>query len=117
MEEPFHIRLGEYVTADQDDCQSTDWEVGTEAQALRIFPMCCQRWGVEDCFKFTKDGLGWQEVQLLDLAGIQMLVAVAWVAAGFFTTWERLATVNCVMRGCQKQPLDSFPRRVYSSSL
>ena len=61
----------------------TDWEVATEVQALRIFRMYRQRWGVEDCFKFTKDCLGWEEVQLLDLAGIRMLVALAWVAAGF----------------------------------
>jgi hypothetical protein len=61
----------------------TDWEVATEEQALRIFQMYRQRWGVEDCFKFTKDCLGWEEVQLLDLAGIRMLVALAWVAAGF----------------------------------
>jgi hypothetical protein len=61
----------------------TDWEVGTEAQAVRIFQMYRQRWGVEDSFKFTKDCLGWEEVQLLDLEGIRMLVALAWVAAGF----------------------------------
>jgi hypothetical protein len=61
----------------------TDWEVVTEAQALRIFQMYRQRWGVEDCFKFTKGCLGWEEIQLLDLEGIRMLVALAWVAAGF----------------------------------
>src|SRR5204863_1955 len=27
----------------------TDWEVATEVQALRIFRMYRQRWGVEDC--------------------------------------------------------------------
>jgi hypothetical protein len=42
-----------------------------------------QRWGVEDSFKWTKDCLGWEEVQLLDLGGIRLLVALAWVAAGF----------------------------------
>src|SRR5205814_7112296 len=36
----------------------TDLEVVTEAQGLRIFQMYRQRWGVEDCFKFTKDGTG-----------------------------------------------------------
>jgi len=61
----------------------TDWAVETETQALRIFQMYRQRWGVEDSFKFTKECLGWEDVQLLDLAGIQMLVALAWVAAGF----------------------------------
>ena len=61
----------------------TDWEVATAAQAQRIFQMYRQRWGVEDSFKFTKDCLGWEEVQLLDLAGIRTLVALAWAAAGF----------------------------------
>jgi len=61
----------------------TDWEVAIEAQALRIFQMYRQRWSVEDSFKFTKECLGWEEVQLLDLEGIRMLVALAWVAAGF----------------------------------
>ena len=61
----------------------SDWEVISEAQALRIFQMYCQRWSVEDSFKFTKDCLGWEEVQVLDLEGIRTLVALAWVAAGF----------------------------------
>lgn len=42
-----------------------------------------QRWAVEDCFKFTKDVLGWEDVQLLDLGAIRTLVALGWVAAGF----------------------------------
>lgn len=61
----------------------TDWEVTTEQHAVRIFQMYRQRWGVEDSFKFTKECLGWEEVQVLDLAGIRTLVALAWVAAGF----------------------------------
>lgn len=61
----------------------TDWEVETDSQAVRIFQMYRQRWGVEESFKFTKDCLGWEEVQVLDLQGIRMLVALAWVAAGF----------------------------------
>jgi hypothetical protein len=61
----------------------TDWEVTSEQQALRLFQMYRQRWGVEDSKKFTKECLGWEEVQVLDLAGIRTLVALAWVAAGF----------------------------------
>jgi hypothetical protein len=38
---------------------------------------------VEDSFKFLKTCLGWEEVQVLDWQGIQTLVALAWVAAGF----------------------------------
>jgi hypothetical protein len=61
----------------------TDWEVESAAQAVRIFQMYRQRWGVEESFKFTKECLGWEDVQLLDLEGIRMLVGLAWVAAGF----------------------------------
>ncbi|MDZ7272130.1 MAG: transposase, partial [candidate division KSB1 bacterium] len=61
----------------------TDWPVTDAESARRIFQMYRQRWAVEDSFKFTKDCLGWEEVQLLDLNGIRTLVALAWVAAGF----------------------------------
>jgi Transposase DDE domain len=61
----------------------TDWPVWDAAAAQRIFQMYRQRWGVEDSFKFTKECLGWEDVQLLDLEGIRTLVALAWVAAGF----------------------------------
>jgi hypothetical protein len=61
----------------------TDLEVTTEAQAVRIFQMYRQRWSVEDSFKFSKQCLGWEEVQVLDLESIRTLVALAWVAAGF----------------------------------
>ncbi len=40
-------------------------------------------WVTEDCFKFTKQVLGWEEVQLLELEAVRTLVALGWVAAGF----------------------------------
>jgi hypothetical protein len=61
----------------------TDWPVTDADAAVRIFRMYRQRWAVEDSFKFVKDTLGWEEVQLLDLQGIRTLVALGWVAAGF----------------------------------
>lgn len=61
----------------------TDWPVNDEASALRIFRMYRTRWAIEDCFKFTKDVLGWEDVQLLNFAGIRTLLALGWVAAGF----------------------------------
>jgi hypothetical protein len=61
----------------------TDWPVIDAESAVRIFRMYRQRWGVEDAFKFTKECLGWEDVQLLDLTGIRTLVALAWVTAGF----------------------------------
>jgi hypothetical protein len=61
----------------------TDWPVTEPDHAVRIFRMYRQRWAVEDSFKFVKDSLGWEEVQLLDLRGIRTLVALGWVAAAF----------------------------------
>lgn len=61
----------------------TDWPVGGAAGALRIFRMYRERWAVEDNFAFLKGLLGWEEVQMLDLAGIRTLVALGWVAAGY----------------------------------
>jgi hypothetical protein len=61
----------------------TDWAVTDQASAVWAFRMYRQRWAVEDCFKFTKDVLGWEQVQLLDLGAIRTLVALGWVAAGF----------------------------------
>lgn len=70
----------------------TDWPVRDEAAAKRIFQMYCQRWAVEDGFKFIKQCVGWESVQVLSLAGVRLLVALAWVAAGFLyelgVTWE-----------------------------
>lgn len=60
----------------------TDWPVADAEQALRAFRMYRMRWAVEDSFTFTKDVLGWEGVQFMDLAAIRTLVALGWVAAG-----------------------------------
>jgi hypothetical protein len=61
----------------------TDWPVTDAHSAVRISRMYRQRWAVEDSFRFIKDILGWEEVQLLNLQGIRTLLALGWVAAGF----------------------------------
>jgi hypothetical protein len=61
----------------------TDWEVESKASAARVFTMYRQRWAVEDSFKFIKECLGWEEVQLMELEAVRMMVALGWVAAGF----------------------------------
>ena len=61
----------------------TDWSVTDPESALRIFQMYRQRWAVEDSFKFTKECLGWEDIQLLKLNAVRTMVALAWVAAGF----------------------------------
>jgi hypothetical protein len=61
----------------------TDLPVTDAGSAVLVFRMYRQRWAVEDSFKFTKKCLDWEEVQLLDLAGIRALVALSWIAAGF----------------------------------
>ena len=61
----------------------TDRPVETAAQATEIFRMYCQRWAIEDAFKFAKQCLGWEEVQVLGYEAVRLLVALGWVAAGF----------------------------------
>jgi hypothetical protein len=61
----------------------TDWAVTGPEEAQRVFQMYRQRWAIEDSLKFTKECVDWEAVQVLDLRGIRMLVALAWVAAGF----------------------------------
>jgi hypothetical protein len=70
----------------------TDWPVKDEKAAVRIFRMYRQRWAVEDSFRFIKDTLGWEDVQLLNLTGIRTLLALGWVAAGFL--YELGVTLN-----------------------
>jgi hypothetical protein len=70
----------------------TDRRVSTPAEAQQVFQMYRQRWAVEDAFAFLKTCVGWEEVQVLDLEGIRMLVALGWVAAGYLYeidgSWE-----------------------------
>lgn len=61
----------------------TDHKVENEQEGLLVFRMYRERWAIEDCFKFTKEVLGWEDVQLMDLEGIRTLVALGWVAAAF----------------------------------
>jgi hypothetical protein len=61
----------------------TDFPVVDEADAVKVLRIYRQRWTAEDTFRVTKQCLGWEDVQLLDLEGVRNLVALAWVAAGF----------------------------------
>lgn len=65
----------------------TDHPVKTAEDAQRIYQMYRMRWAVEDAFKFIKQSLGWEEVQVLALEKIRFLVAMAAVAAGFLFSW------------------------------
>ena len=61
----------------------TDHPVDTPQAAQRVYQMYRTRWAIEDAFKFIKQSLGWEEVQLLSLQAVRSLVALAAVAAGF----------------------------------
>jgi hypothetical protein len=65
----------------------TDHPVDSAEGARRVYQMYRMRWSVEDAFKFIKQSLGWEEVQLLSLQGVRSLVALAAVAAGFLFQW------------------------------
>jgi hypothetical protein len=65
----------------------TDHPVDTPQAAQRVYQMYRTRWAIEDAFKFIKQSLGWEEVQLLSLDAVRSLVALAAVAAGFLFEW------------------------------
>jgi len=71
------------------DCAWAPWVLVTDmplgsAEAIQgVFQMYRQRWSIEDAFKFTKTCVDWEAVQMLKLAAVRRLVALAWVAAGF----------------------------------
>jgi hypothetical protein len=52
---------------------------------IYLFVNCVQT--IEDAFKFIKQSLGWEEVQVLALEAIRFLVALAAVAAAFLFEW------------------------------
>lgn len=61
----------------------TDIPVVDVVSATKVFCIYRQRWAAEDVFKVSKECLGWEEVQLLNLDAVRNLVALAWVATGF----------------------------------
>lgn len=65
----------------------TDHPIDTPEAAQRVYQMYRMRWAVEDAFKFIKQSLGWEEVQVLSLDAVRSLVALAAVAAGFLFEW------------------------------
>ena len=65
----------------------TDWSIDTPEAAQRVFQMYRMRWSVEDAFKFIKQSVGWEEVQVLALEAVRSLVALAAVAAAFLFEW------------------------------
>lgn len=65
----------------------TDHPIDTPERAQRAYQMYRMRWAVEDAFKFIKQSLGWEEVQVLSLDAVRSLVALATVAASFLFEW------------------------------
>lgn len=65
----------------------TDHPIESAEEAQRVFQMYRMRWAVEDAFKFIKQSLGWEKVQVLALEAIRFLVALAAVAAAFLFEW------------------------------
>ncbi len=94
----------------------TDMPVVDEASATKVFRIYRQRWSIEDAFKFTKECLGWEEVQLLELEGVRTLVAMGWLAAGFLyemgvTLEDREIQILAYLGGWEKRN-DRPPGRI-----
>lgn len=94
----------------------TDIPVTDAASATKVFSIYKQRWSIEDAFKFTKECLGWEEVQLLNIEGVRTLVAMGWLAAGFLyemgVTFEAHEIRILAYLGCWERRKDRPPGRI-----
>ena len=57
--------------------------VTTEEQALLIYQIYLKRSRIETVFKFLKEGLGWEEMQLRNFLGIQRLLSFCFFIAAY----------------------------------
>ena len=57
--------------------------VTTEEQALLIYQIYLKRSRIETVFKFLKEGLGWEEIQLRNFLGIQRLLSFCFFIAAY----------------------------------
>jgi hypothetical protein len=57
--------------------------VTTEEQALLIYQIYLKRTRIEKVFKFLKEGLGWEEMQLRNFLGIQRLLSFCFFIAAY----------------------------------
>ena len=57
--------------------------ITTEEQALLIYQIYLKRSRIETVFKFLKEGLGWEEMQLRNFLGIQRLLSFCFFIAAY----------------------------------
>jgi len=73
----------EIEPAEVQEALQTVSQALTPLKASKTVTWITDRGFDEDRFKVTKEGLGWEEVQVLDWQAVQSFVALAWVTAGF----------------------------------
>ena len=61
----------------------TNKSVTTEEQALLIYQIYLKRSRIETVFKFLKEGLGWEDMQLRNFLGIQRLLSFCFFIAAY----------------------------------
>jgi hypothetical protein len=61
----------------------TNKSVTTEEQALLIYHIYLKRSRIETVFKFLKEGLGWEDMQLRNFLGIQRLLSFCFFIAAY----------------------------------
>ena len=61
----------------------TNKSVTTEEQALSIYQIYLKRSRIETVFKFLKEGLGWEDMQLRNFLGIQRLLSFCFFIAAY----------------------------------
>ena len=61
----------------------TNKSVTTSEQALSIYQIYLKRSRIETVFKFLKEGLGWEEIQVRNFLGIQRLLSFCFFIAAY----------------------------------
>lgn len=73
--------------------------IKSSEEALLIYTLYLKRSKIEYVFKFLKEGLGWEEIQLRDFQGIKNLLAISFfIAAYLYEIGEQAAEDNyCIL--------------------
>lgn len=70
----------------------TDWEITDAEKAKEIAMMYLQRWGIEENFKFLKEIIGYEQIQLLKFEAVKNLMALGCVAAQYL--YHKVASMD-----------------------
>ena len=76
---------------------STNYTISNYQQALGIYRIYLKRATIEGVFKFIKNALGWEDLQVRDWESIKNIIALTFFIGGYFYAVEPDLAHNPVM--------------------